>query len=257
MNTKYKKMNIICTICARGNSKGVTDKALRKISGVPLIGITIKQALRSKLFNEIIVSTDSKKIQKTAIRFGAKSWFLRPKYLSNDYSSKILAIRDAFIKSENFFNKEFDICVDLDITSPLRNVSDIRNSVKNIIKNKKIKNLFSVCEAKKNPYFNMIEIINNRVNIIKKLKKKNKSKYEISPSSKWSSFYRRQSAPKVFDMNASIYIWSRSKLLKSNKLFSKDTGVFFMPQNRSIDIDSHFDLLLVKQIIKYEKRKNL
>ena len=142
-------MNILCTVCARGNSKGVTDKALKKINGVPLIGITIKQALKSRIFKEVVVSTDSKKIQKTALRFGAKSWYLRPKYLSNDYSSKILAIRDAFTKSEIFFNKKFDICVDLDITSPLRNINDIRRSVKYFIKNKNFKNLFSVCESKK------------------------------------------------------------------------------------------------------------
>ena len=249
-------MNILCTICARGNSKGVTDKALKKINGVPLIGITIKQALKSKIFKEVVVSTDSKKIQKTALRFGAKSWYLRPKYLSNDYSSKILAIRDALTKSEIFFDKKFDICVDLDITSPLRNINDIRKSVKYFINHKNLNNLFSVCEAKKNPYFNMVEIKNNKVHIVKKLKKKY-SKFKAAPSSKWSSFYRRQSAPKVFDMNASIYIWRRSRLLNSNKLFSKDTGVYYMPPERSIDIDSLFDLLLVKQIIKYEKRKNL
>ncbi len=249
-------MNILCTICARGNSKGVTDKALKKINGVPLIGITIKQALKSKIFKEVVVSTDSKKIQKTALRYGGKSWYLRPKYLSNDYSSKILAIRDALTKSEIFFKTKYDICVDLDITSPLRNINDIRRSVKYFIKNKNIKNLFSICEAKKNPYFNMVEIKSNKVHIVKKLKKKY-SKFNKTPSSKWSSFYRRQSAPKVFDMNASIYIWRRARLLESNKLISKDTGVYYMPPERSIDIDSPFDLLLVKQILKYEKRKKL
>ena len=242
-------MNILCTICARGNSKGVIDKALKKINKVPLVGITIKQALGSKVFSEVVVSTDSKKIQKTSIKYGANSWFLRPKYLSSDYTSKILVIRDALIRSENYFRKKFDICVDLDLTSPLRNINDIKKSVKYFIKNEKIKNLFSVCEAKKNPYFNMVEIINNRVHIIKKTKKK-KTKNETISSSKFSSFYRRQSAPKVFEMNASIYIWRRSRLLNSNNLFSKDTGVYYMPPSRSIDIDSYFDLLLVKQIMK-------
>ena len=96
-------MNILCTICARGGSKGVTNKALRKINDKPLIGITIKQALLSKLFDEVVVSTDSKKIQKIAIKNGAKSWFLRSKSLSNDYSPKIPAIRDALLKSEAKF----------------------------------------------------------------------------------------------------------------------------------------------------------
>ena len=248
-------MNILCTICARGGSKGVANKALKNIQGIPLIGVTIKQALSSKLFDEVIVSTDSKKIQKTAIKFGAKSWFLRPKILSNDYSSKILAIRHAFMQSEKYFKKNFDICVDLDITSPLRNIDDIKKALKLFLKNKKIKNLFSVCDARRNPYFNMVEVKNRKVSIVKKYKKKNNLKNNLTSSSRWSSFYRRQSAPKVFDMNASIYIWRRSRLLKSNALFSKDTGIFLMPQERSIDIDSYFDFFLVKQILKNENKK--
>ncbi len=242
-------MNVICTICARGNSKGVINKALKKINGVPLIGITIRQAIKSKMFNEVVVSTDSPKIQTIAKKFGAKSWFLRPKYLSNDYSSKILAIRDAFTRSEIYFNKKFDICTDLDITSPLRNINDIKSSIKYFKKKKKLQNLFSVCEARRNPYFNMIELKRkNQVSIIKKIKKKKNNSSALSKT--WSSFNRRQSCPKIYDMNASIYIWKRSRLLKSNRLFSSNTGIYVMPQNRSIDIDSYFDLFLVKQILK-------
>ena len=241
-------MHIICTICARGNSKGVVNKALKKINGIPLIGITVKQAKLTKVFDEIVVSTDSKKIQKTAIKYGAKSWFLRPKYLSNDYASKILAIRDAFQRAEEKFEKKFDLCVDLDITSPLRKTSDIKNSIK-LFKKKNFQNLFTVCKARRNPYFNMVEISNkSRVSIIKKLR--NKKKNILSATSKPSSFSRRQSCPKVFDLNASIYIWKRLKLLNSNELISKKTGIYVMPQNRSIDIDSYFDLFLVKQILK-------
>ena len=75
MNIKYSKKNILCTICARGSSKGIVNKALKKIKGVPLIGITIKQAIKSNVFDEIVVSTDSEKIRKVAVKFGARSWF--------------------------------------------------------------------------------------------------------------------------------------------------------------------------------------
>ena len=96
-------MSVLCTICARGGSKGLTNKALRKIKSKPLISYTIHQAISSKVFKEVVVSTDSKKIQKTSIKAGAKTWFLRPKKLSNDYCSKLLAIRHAFIDSERHF----------------------------------------------------------------------------------------------------------------------------------------------------------
>ena len=72
-------MNNLCVICARGRSKGLKNKALKKINGKPLIAYTIKQAIKSKKFSHVIVSTDSKKIKKVANKFGAKSWFIRPK----------------------------------------------------------------------------------------------------------------------------------------------------------------------------------
>lgn len=228
-------MNILCTICARGGSVGVINKALKKINGKYLIEITINQALKSKVFDEIVVSTDSKKIQKIAIKKGAKSWFLREKKLSNSYSSKIFAIRDALLKSEIKFKKKFDICIDLDITSPLRKIEDIQNALRLFLRKKRTQNLFSVCKARRNPYFNMVEIKDRRVSLIKSSYKNN-------------SILRRQSAPKVFDMNASIYIWKRLRLLKSNKLFSKNTDIYIMPQSRSIDIDSNFDLNLIKYL---------
>ena len=93
-----KSNNILCTICARGGSKGVNNKALKKINGKHLIEITIKQALASKVFDEIVVSTDSKKIQKIAVKRGVKCWFLRSKKLSSDKSPKVPVIRDALLR---------------------------------------------------------------------------------------------------------------------------------------------------------------
>ena len=226
-------MNILCTICARQGSKGVKNKALRKINGKTLIEITIKQAFLSKLFDEIVVSTDSKKIQKIATKNGAKSWFLRSKRLSNDKISKIPVIKDIFDKSEIRFKKKFDICIDLDITSPLRKINDIKNALKIFLKKRNTQNLFSVCEARRNPYFNMVEFKNNTISLVKK--KKNLIKVT-----------RRQNAPKVFDMNASIYIWKRSAILNCKQLYNKDTTIYIMPQSRSLDIDNNFDLKLIR-----------
>ena len=230
-------MNILCTICARQDSKGVKNKALKKINGKTLIEISIKQAFLSNLFDEIVVSTDSKKIQNIAIKSGAKSWFLRSKKLSNDKISKTPAIKDIFQKSEIRFKKKFDICIDLDVTSPLRKPKDIKNALKIFLKKKKTQNLFSVCEARRNPYFNMIEVKNRTIDLVKKPK----NLFKVT---------NRQIAPQVFDMNASIYIWKRSAILKSIELFNKDTDIYIMPQSRSIDIDTDFDLKLIRLLSK-------
>ncbi len=227
-------MKILCTICGRGGSKGVKNKNLTKIHGKPLIYYSIKQAIKSKLFDEIVVSTDNLKIQKAAKRYGAKSWYLRSKRLSNDNTPKIPVIRDTLIKSEKYFNKVFDYIIDLDISSPLRDIKDITSAFKKFLKFKN-ENLFSVYESKKNPYFNMVQIKNNKINLLKKNKK---------------IFASRQLSPKVFSLNASIYIWKRNSLIKKQKLIGKNTGIYLMPEERSFDIDSNIDLKIVKFLIK-------
>lgn len=236
---KYKKkINVLCTICARGGSKTIKNKALKKINKKHLIEITIKQALLSKIFDEVVVSTDSKKIRKKAIKCGAKSWFLRPKKLSSDRAPKIPAIRHAFKMSEKFFKKQFDVCVDLDVTSPLRSVKDIKDSF-NMFKRKKIfNNLFTVNKSRRNPYFNMVELKNSKVRYVK---------------NGLNQINSRQQSPAVYDLNASIYIWKRSHLLKSNKLVNSKTGIFVMPESRSIDIDHYLDLKIVRSLFN---RKN-
>ena len=231
-------MNILCTICARGGSKGLRNKALKMIYGKPLIAYTVRQAIKSKIFTEVVVSTDSKEIQKLAKKYGAKSWFIRPRKLSNDKSPKIDAIRHAFKNSEKYFNKKFDINIDLDITSPLRTVEDIKKSLTKFKKNKNFNNLISVCYSKKHPYFNMIENSKKGFRVVKKGR----------------NLFRRQDAPEVFEINASIYIFRRVSLLKKYKLLNKKTTIYIMPRERSVDIDDIYDFNIVKLYMKKNEK---
>ena len=85
----------------------------------------------------------------------------------------------------------------------------------------------------------MVEKKNGQIQIVKKVK----SSYNFSRS--YSSNYnlnRRQDAPKVYEMNASIYIFRRDFLIKKKNLFNKKTSLYVMPRNRSIDID---DILIL------------
>ena len=229
-----KKLKILCTICARKGSTEILNKNLKKINGHPLIYYTIDQAKRSNIFDKIVVSTDSKKISDISQKLGVHSWFLRPKKLSNDKSPKVLAIKHAFKEAEKYFNKKFNILVDLDATSPLRKVTDIIRAV-NKFKYSSANNLVTVCTSKKNPYFNMYEYKNKRLNMVKTLKK---------------NIIRRQDAPIIYENNASIYIWSRKAILKNNKILNKNTIFYEMPHERSIDIDSELDFKLVEFLLK-------
>ena len=218
----------------RGGSQGVKNKHTRLMNGKPLMYYTIKQAIKSKIFDHIVVSTDSKKILKMAKSCGAEGWFLRPKKLALNTSPKVLAIKHALVQAEKFYNKKFETIVELDATSPLRKIEDILDAYKFFVK-KKANMLITGCKSRKNPYYNMIEIVNNKLKKVKKLKK---------------DIYRRQDAPKTYDWNASIYIWNRKSLINFKSFFTKKTVFYEMPENRSIDIDSKLDFQLVEFLLK-------
>lgn len=234
-------MNILCTICMRGGSKGVPNKNLKLINGKPLLSYTINQALKSKIFDKVVVSTDSKKISDMANYYGAESWFIRPKNLSSDTCSKIKVIKHLLKESEARYKKKFKYIMDLDVTAPLRNISDIKNSFKQF-EDSNSPILFSVNHSRKNPYFNMIE---------KKI-----SRYSLINENK--VIFSRQKAPKVYDMNASIYIWKRKALINQKNVFVKNNNIYIMPENRSYDIDSKLDFEIVSFLLAkkyYDKNK--
>ena len=223
-------MKTYAFIFARGGSKGVPNKNLRNINGKPLMAYTIEAAIKSNLFNNIVVSTDSKKIANTAKNYGAEAWFLRPSELSTDQAPKVPVIRHALNEAEKYYETNFDAIIDLDATSPLRTSNDIINAVKQF-EDEASDILISGNKARKNPYFNMVERTNGRLQKVKNAKK---------------TIMRRQDAPEVYDMNASIYIWKRKTLLQSDNLFSQKTSIYIMPYERSIDIDSDFEWQIVE-----------
>ena len=119
---------ILCTICVRKNSKGIKNKNFRKFLNTTLVDYTIVQAKKIEFFDKIVLSTDA---NKNHIKKINKVDFIinRPKKLSNDFVSKIDVIKHAHLISEKKFNKKFDIIVDLDVTSPLREIKDIKKSI--------------------------------------------------------------------------------------------------------------------------------
>jgi CMP-N-acetylneuraminic acid synthetase len=225
------KKRVLCIICARKGSKRLKNKNIKKLFGKPLIFHTIKQAINSKIFDKVVFSSDSKKLIKMAIKFGALSWFVRPKKLSNDKAAKMPVIKHAILEAEKKFGYKFDYICDLDVTSPLRKISDIRNAFKKI----KISNqdmLISGNKARKNPFFNMIQ-----------KNGKNSVKLVIKPK----KFYvRTQDAPAVYELNASIYFWKRNACFIQKGPFCKKTFFYEMPYKRSIDIDNLSDFKLVE-----------
>lgn len=227
--------DILCTICARSGSKGVKNKNIRPIAGIPLITHTINQAKSCGLFEHIVISTDSDEIARTAQDYGAEVFFKRDSSLASDTAGKLPAIRDALLKSQEHYGRKFDYIIDLDATSPLRLPSDIGAAFEQFMRDDN-DILITATPSHRSPYFNLIERQSDgSINLSKPLP---------------SQILRRQDAPQTYDMNASIYIWKSPILLSCDTLFTPKTGLYVMPPERSIDIDSELDFAIVEYILR-------
>ena len=126
-----KKKTFLAIIPARGNSKRIKNKNLKKLNNKPLIYWTIKAAKKSKFISNIYITSDSLNILNYCKKLNFKT-ILRPKKLSGNIIMPDEAIRHAYLKMK----KKFDYIVMLQPTSPLRTYQDIDNSIKTIIQNK-------------------------------------------------------------------------------------------------------------------------
>ena len=134
--------------------------------GKPLMARTIEQALESDLFEHVVVSTDSDEIAETAKSFGAETWFLRPAELATDESPKLPVIRHVILEAEKHYGQQFDVLLDMDATSPLRLVDDITKAYEQFM-DEDADILITANPARKNPYFNMVEVSKGSLDLVK------------------------------------------------------------------------------------------
>ena len=228
-------------IGARGGSKQIKNKNLLKLNNKSLIGIAINQARLAKKNCKVVVSSDSKKILKVAENYRADILIKRPKNLSKSYISKFLVWKH----SANFLKKHYslsknDLFLDIDCTSPLKRVIDIKKMINDyfsyIDKNQKFDALITVTKAKKNPYFNLLEL--NKKNFL-----------EISKKSP-NEVIARQKAPPVFEHVAGFYALKPNFLIKKKSLLSGNIIAFEIDQISAIDIDTINDYKIIKLLSK-------
>lgn len=236
-------MNILFTVCARKGSKGVKNKNIREFLGYPLIYYTLSAI---DLFKhsydvnykdiDVCISSDSKKLIELCSGFKDAHIINRPNELALDNTPKIDVIRHALNETESNLDKKYDYIIDLDITSPLRTISDIKAAIENSIKDKSIDVTFSVVESRRNPQFNIVKI--ERDKVVRAIE---------------SNFVTRQQAPKYYDMNASIYVYNKEFLVNKEKVGIFDGACSFieMMDTGIIDIDSENDFEMMSVIAKY------
>jgi CMP-N,N'-diacetyllegionaminic acid synthase len=229
-------MNILITICARGGSKGIPGKNIKALNGKPLIAYTINaaQQFAKKYGADIGLSTDSERIKFQAATFGIKTKYLRPEQLATDTAGKIEVIKDLVTFYENTNSKIYDYILDLDITSPLRTQEDLDKALKQLQETPEALNIFSVNLAARNPYFNMVEPKED--GFVKLVKEGNEIK-------------SRQTAPKVYEMNASFYIFRRKFFDDNYKISVTNRSLAFKMNHICFDLDEEHDFTIMELMI--------
>jgi CMP-N-acetylneuraminic acid synthetase len=236
-------MNTLITICARGGSKGIPGKNVKLINGKPLIYYTLKIANEFALINQnvkIYLSTDSIIIQELVKELSFASIntdYNRPAQLATDSAGKMDTIKDVLKYAEAKNDLSFDYILDLDVTSPLRTIMDIENAFKKLTEVSEALNIFSVNPANRNPYFNMVELDKNG----------------FAQLCKNGNFLTRQSAPKVYDMNASFYIYKSSFFkMNINSAITNKSLIYEMP-HMCFDLDHPIDFEFMSYLLKNNK----
>ena len=234
----YKK--VLCIIPARGGSKGLKHKNIRKVCGKPLVYYPVTAAINSKVCDDVFVSTDSKIISKIAKKYGADVPFLRKKFFSGDLVTTEATLKNALIEYEKYKKTKYDICVFLTCTKLFRKVKWIREAVNILKKNSKIDSAFSV-----HKFYTHLWHRTNK----KKIKK-------VLP---WMANYTsRQIAPPLYREDTSLVLATRSKFWRKGKRIGKRVHIIVNEDPfTGIDIHDEKDLYLAEAAMKYLKKNKL
>jgi N-acylneuraminate cytidylyltransferase/CMP-N,N'-diacetyllegionaminic acid synthase len=229
----YRNKTFFAVIPARAGSKGLKNKNIQNILGKPLIAYTIEAAQRSGIFDRIVVSTESDEIAAIARKFGAEVPFSRPLPLTTDTAN----IMDVLLHALDHFRdqgEEFDYLALLQPTSPLRTGQDIREAA-DLILSKGANAVVSICEVDHPPVWcNTLPPEGSLVNFMHR-------EYRN---------VRRQDLPPYYRVNGAIYLATPGYFRHYMDWFIEGVYAYTMPPERSIDIDTAYDLTRCECILK-------
>lgn len=225
---------IVGHIGARKGSKGVPGKNTRPIHGKPLIDWSLDQLLASPRVGAVVVSTDDAALRDHALAKGALDIGLRPAHLATDTAGKWGVWQHALAEAEARLGP-VEAFLDLDCTSPLRLPEDIDGAL-DLFFAQRPDMVMSCCEARKNPYFNLVEPdATGALHVSKPLP---------------GGVVARQQAPVVWEHAASTYVVAPDYLRRAASLFEGRVIPYLMPPERCVDIDTPFDFRLVEFLMQ-------
>lgn len=235
----YKKLRILAVIPARGGSKRLPGKNIKKLLGKPLIAYAIEAAKKSKHIDWVLVSTDDLRIAKVAKKHGAEVPFLRPAKLATDTALTLPVVQHAVkYVEENDVNKKIDLIVLMQPTSPLVLSEDIDLAIEKLVRTNS-NSCISVSEVSERPEWMQVFSGQKIMPLIK---------------TKLEETRRSQDLKRLFIINGAVYVIRRDTLMDKNHILDKNSTAIIMPKERSVDIDEAVDFKIAEAIMSDKSR---
>lgn len=225
---------ILSVIPARGGSKGVKLKNLRKVCGKELVCKAIEVSLQVQEIDHTVVSTDHDAIAEAATKAGIDVPFRRPDTLSGDSVGDYEVLLHALLESEKIYSTTFDIVLMLQPTSPLRTVANIRDAISMLIESS-FDSVWSVSET------------DSKTHPLKQFRVSDNgdlSYYDI----RGKEIISRQQLDPVFHRNGVVYAIRRSCLMEHGNISGTKCGALVLQGEHHISIDTEWDIQLVNLI---------
>jgi CMP-N-acetylneuraminic acid synthetase len=232
MPPKHER-GMVAVILARGGSKGVPRKNVQDLGGRPLISWSVQAAVASRSVDRVIVSTDDEEIGLCARESGAETPFLRPAELAQDHSPTIPVVVHALEWMAAHDGQQFERVVLIQPTSPFVTSNDI-DSAHQIAVDKAADAVVSVVESRDHPYWSKRIVNDGRLE-------------SFAPRD--PEVGRRQELPSAYALNGAIYLVRTDVLLRERTFYTDRTYGYVMPSERSLDIDTPWDLHVARLVI--------
>ncbi len=228
-------LKILAVIPARGGSKGVFRKNIREILGKPLIAYSLQAAFDARdVLYKTIVSTDDPEIASIVKKWGGEVPFLRPDELAGDQTPMVPVLKHAISEMEQRDLVTFDYVLLLQPTAIFRTGEDIRNSVSLIKK--------GGCDS----VISVVQVFSTHPILMKKIVEGELVPYCINEK---EGTRRQDYQPPAYMRNGAIYLSRRANIIENDSIWGKTIRPYVMPEERSINIDSEFDLKLAEYIL--------
>jgi len=225
-------MQVLGIIPARGGSKGIPQKNLRKVAGRPLLAYTADAALGSRRLTRTIVSTDDPGIAEAARGLGLEVPFVRPADLAADTTPMLPVLLHA-VHAMDAAGFHADAVVLLQPTSPLRRAEHIDAAV-DLLERSGADSIVSVVDV---PHqFNPVSVMRLEGG-------------QLVPFLAGPPVLRRQDKPRVFARNGPAVLAVRTSVLEGGSLYGNDVRPLLMTSEESLDIDTPADLELLEYLL--------